>query len=174
MRRRLLTILGVAVGVVITAILVAASIWPVISEVETGETPEYPEIRPQYYTAEPGRVFDATRDAVESMPRARISSSNRNEYRLECVRSSYVFGFEFDLTVSVESVTQFVTRVHVASRSRFGRGDLGQNARNIRRFFRALDERLGAVKFDPSRLQEGAPAASRSAPDPGETETPPP
>lgn len=157
MSRRTLTVLGVAVGVVITGLLVAASIWPVVSEVETGKTPEYADLQPQYYTAEPARVFDATRDTVEALERWRLTSSESGSYTVEAVQSTAVFGFEHDVTVWVEPVTEFVTRVRVRSASRIGKGDFGQNARNIRTFFQALDERLGAVKFDPDRLQEGTP-----------------
>jgi uncharacterized protein (DUF1499 family) len=35
-----------------------------------------------------------------------------------------------------------VTVVNVRSASRIGRGDLGQNARNVRAFFDALDSQL--------------------------------
>ena len=169
MKRRMLTILGIVVGVIVTGLLVAASIWPVINEVETGETPEYPDIRPQYYTAEPKRVFDQSREAIESMKRWEVVSTESGSHTVKASHETYVFGFVDDVTVWIEPVTEFVTRVRVKSASRIGEGDFGQNARNIREFYKALDERLGAVKFDPDKLGEGESAeeASEGAPDGG-------
>jgi len=172
MSRRALTILGVAVGAVVTAVLVAASMWPVVDAVETGETPEYAELRPKYYTADPARVYDAARNSLEAIPRAQLRSTDRDSYRLKALRWSYLFGFEFEMTVRVEPVTDFVTRVRVRSESQFGPGDLGQNARNIRAFFRVLDERLGAVEFDPNQLQQRASPGDSS--NSGENGTPSP
>lgn len=165
MKRRLLTILGIIVGVIVTGLLVAASIWPVINKVETGQTPEYPTIQPQYYTAEPERVFDQSRDAIESMPRWNLVSAQSGSHTLKATHETYVFGFIDDVTIWIEPVTEFVTRVRVRSASRIGKGDFGQNARNIRQFFRGLDDRIGAVKFDPDQLDRGG--AASGGPDAG-------
>jgi uncharacterized protein (DUF1499 family) len=153
MKRQLLTVLGILVAVVVTGLLVAASIWPVINEVETGRTPEYPDLQPQYYNADPGRVFTQSRDAITSMTRWKVVSSESASHTIKATHETYVFGFIDDVTVWIEPVTEFVTRVRVRSASRMGEGDFGQNARNIRAFFRALDDRLGAVKFDPDQLE---------------------
>ena len=152
MKRRLLTIVGILAGLAVTGMLVAASIWPVINVVETGETPEYPDVQPQYYTAEPRRVFEESRDSIEAMERWTVVSSQPANDTLKATHSTYVFGFVDDVTVWIEPVTEFVTRVRLRSASRIGKGDFGQNARNIQQFFGALDERLGAVKFDPEQL----------------------
>jgi uncharacterized protein (DUF1499 family) len=152
MKRRLLTIVGILAGLAVTGMLVAASIWPVINVVETGKTPEYPEVQPQYYTAEPQRVFEESRSSIEAMERWEVVSSQPANHVVKATHSTYVFGFVDDVTVWIEPVTEFVTRVRVRSASRIGKGDFGQNARNIQQFFGALDERLGAVKFDPEQL----------------------
>jgi len=167
MRRRLLTILGIVVGTVVTGLLVAASIWPVINEVETGETPEYPEIQPQYYTAEPPRVYEQSREAIAALDRWRVVSAEGGSHTIKATHETYVFGFIDDVTVWIEPVTEFVTRVRVRSASRVGKGDFGQNARNIGEFFGALDERLGAVKFDPEQLGEGREGRSQEERDAG-------
>ena len=164
MKRRLLTIVGILAGLAVTGLLVAASIWPVINEVETGTTPEYPNIQPQYYTAEPRRVFEQSRDSIEAMDRWELVSTQPAAHTLKATHATYVFGFIDDVTVWIEPVTEFVTRVRVRSASRLGKGDFGQNARNIRQFFTALDERLGAVKFDPDRLDESPSDSPPQAP----------
>ncbi len=58
--------------------------------------------------------------------------------------STLVFRFVDDVEIRISLDENAQTRVDVASSSRVGRGDLGQNARRIRRFFRALDQRIGA------------------------------
>ncbi len=152
MKRKLLVSLGVTVGLIVTVLLVTASIWPVINEVETGKTPEYPNIRPQYYSAEPKRVFEAAQTRIESRERWKLVEADPQSWQIEATHETYVFGFVDDVTIWIEPVTDFVTRVRVRSASRVGKGDFGQNARNIRQFFEALDDRLGAVKFDPDEL----------------------
>ncbi|MGM0555361.1 MAG: DUF1499 domain-containing protein [Myxococcota bacterium] len=155
MKRRILIAAAVLVGLIVTGLLVAASIWPVINEVETGATPEYPDVQPQYYTTEPRRVFDESVGAVEELEQWTLVSSDPAQWRIEAERETDVFGFVDDITVTIEPVTEFVTRVNVRSSSRVGKGDFGQNARNIEELFDELDNRLGAVKFDPDKLREG-------------------
>jgi hypothetical protein len=56
------------------------------------------------------------------------------------------------LTMSLDQYGQ--TRVDMISASRVGKGDLGRNARRIRKFFRALDKKIGAgpqTILDPTR-----------------------
>lgn len=174
MKRQILTLLGILVALVVVGLLVAASIWPVINEVETGRTPEYPDLQPQYYNADPERVFAQSRDAIESMPRWKVVSAESASHTIKATHETYVFGFIDDVTVWIEPVTEFVTRVRVRSASRMGEGDFGQNARNIRAFFSALDDRLGAVKFDPDQLEQGrgaeqpANSSEGAAPDAGD------
>jgi uncharacterized protein (DUF1499 family) len=154
MKRLFFIVFAVVVGLTVTGVLVAASIWPVINEVETGKTAEYPEVQPQYYTTDPQRVFEEVRAGVEALDNWAVVSEDSAARMLEAERESSVFGFVDDVSVTVEPVTEFVTRVHVKSSSRVGKGDFGQNARNIQELFAELDDRLGAVKFDPDKLRE--------------------
>jgi uncharacterized protein (DUF1499 family) len=154
MKRLFFIAFAVLVALTVTGLLVAASIWPVINEVETGTTAEYPEIQPQYYTTDPQRVFEESRGGIEALDNWTLVSEDSATWTLEAERETAVFGFIDDVEVTIEPVTEFVTRVHVKSASRIGKGDFGQNARNIREFFAELDERLGAVKFDPDKLRK--------------------
>jgi uncharacterized protein (DUF1499 family) len=154
MKRLFFIACAVVVGVTVTGLLVAASIWPVINDVETGKTAEYPEVQPQYYTTDPQRVFEEARAGIESLGNWTLIGEDAATMTLKAERATSVFGFVDDVSVTIEPVTEFVTRVHVHSASRVGKGDFGQNARNIKGFFVELDERLGAVKFDPDKLRE--------------------
>ncbi|MEM1349268.1 MAG: DUF1499 domain-containing protein, partial [Myxococcota bacterium] len=131
MKQRLLLASAILVGALITTTLVAAAIWPVINAVETGVTAEYPELQPLYFTADPARVFDEVQASVAAIGSFSLVEADPSERSLTATATAPVLGFIFDVTVRVEPVTEFVTRVHVRSQSRVGRGDLGQNARNV-------------------------------------------
>jgi uncharacterized protein (DUF1499 family) len=157
MKRIVYIVLGGLVALVVTAALVTATLWPAISVVETGKTPQYPDVQPQYYSTEPRRVFDETKAGIESLERWTLVSADEATLTVEAERRTRL-GFVDDVRIQVGPVTEFVTHVHVRSASRVGNGDLGQNARNIGEFFTELDHRLGALKFDPRNFSNGAPS----------------
>jgi uncharacterized protein (DUF1499 family) len=186
LKQRLFIGSATIVGLLITAMLVAASIWPVLNDVKTGETPEYPEIQPLYYTADPRRVFDESVSSVKELERWELVKSDVATRKIEATSTTRVFKFVDDVTITVQPVTEFVTRVDVHSRSRVGKGDFGQNARNIEAFYGELEERLGAVRFNPTRPDaakntspstdksgDGGKQTSQTAPSPANTAAPP-
>lgn len=148
MKRRILTILAVVVGLLVTFVLVTGSMWPVLNDVKTSETPAYPDVLDQYFSADPKRVFDEAAQAVESLENWELVEKKSDRLTIEATRET-TLGFTDDITITVRPQTEFVSRVAVHSRSRVGKGDFGQNARNIREFQAELDDRLGAVRFDP-------------------------
>lgn len=152
MKKRLFTIAAAAVGLFVMAALVAASIWPVIRVVETGSTPEYPKIQPLYYSADGQRVFEEATASVKALDRWTLKDANKANLTLKAEATAPLVGFTHDIDVRVERVTEFVTRVHIRSASRVGKGDLGQNARNIRALSAELERRLGSVRFDPKSI----------------------
>lgn len=163
MKRRLLIAASVLVGLLISGLLVAASIWPVINAVETGKTREYPEVQPQYYSTEPLRVFQESEGAIKATEGWTLVEADEADKTLRATTITPVVNFQQTITVRVEPVTEFVTRVHVRSASKSGKGDFGQNARNIETFFEELDNRLGAVKFDPLKRQKEEEKAAAEA-----------
>jgi hypothetical protein len=73
-----------------------------------------------------------------------LVSADEDRGLLSAESRTLVLRFVDDVQVSVTLDENAQTRVDVASSSRKGRGDLGQNARRIRAFFRTLDRRVGA------------------------------
>nr|MBI3614665.1 hypothetical protein [Nitrospirota bacterium] len=70
--RRLMIIGVVGVAVLAVVVLSILSSWPVVNVVETGKTPEYPDIMPRRYPAAQAtaeQVFDAALHAVNRLPR---------------------------------------------------------------------------------------------------------
>ena len=159
MGRRLLTIVGTLLGLGVLAFAVAASIWPVVHEVETGATPEYPTVQPHYYTAAPGNVLGEVESSIRAMPRWQLVASESADRTIEATHATRFFGFIDDVKVWAEPVSQGVTRVRVRSASRIGKMDFGQNARNIHRLLTELDRRLSDAKFDPDRTMDDKTSA---------------
>lgn len=127
-----------------TVVLGAAAmlkIWPTINIVATGETPEYPDLLPRRYPASKDRVFDAALHSVSRMPRWTLVSSRPEQGEIRMEATTRLFRFVDDVVVRCAEQNG-VTVVNVRSASRVGRGDFGQNARNIRAFFNALDSQL--------------------------------
>jgi uncharacterized protein (DUF1499 family) len=149
MKRKLLLALALVVGLFVTATLVTASMWPVLNVVQTGSTPEYPDLLPQYFSADPKRVYDETERAVIQLDKWKIAQSRPESGQIEATRETSLWGFIDDVTIEIHPQTEFVTRVDVRSASRVGKGDFGQNARNVRELQAEIDRRLGAVRFDP-------------------------
>ena len=136
----------------VVAMLASAWMWPVIDEVETGITPEYPEIQPHYYSTDPQRIYEEVVAGVEDLSGWEIADDQLSVLRINARRHGTLWGVD-EVTVRVEPVTEFVSQVHVksASSGRLSPTDFGRNARNIEQFLGELDRRLGAVKFEPGQ-----------------------
>lgn len=134
------TILAAVGAVAVVAVIALLKSWPVINVVETGRTPEYPDVQPRQYSAGRDRVSDAVLRAVSRMPRwTLISRSGQGDFRVEA--KTMLLRFVDDVTIRIAEQGGG-TVVNVRSASRVGRGDFGQNARNIRAFLLELDRQM--------------------------------
>jgi uncharacterized protein (DUF1499 family) len=123
----------------------AAFAWPHVSDVETGRTPEYAELKPQRFAAPEAQVARATREAIESLPRFTLvgSASGPEGTVLQAIALTRLFRFKDDVTVRIRREDD-KSVVWIRSHSRIGKWDFGQNARNILELQRALAARLRA------------------------------
>jgi uncharacterized protein (DUF1499 family) len=135
--RRLLAFLLVAGAVA------AALAWPRINDVETGRTPEYPDLQVRTYREDVATVAKAAQKAVERMPRWTFVGAGQGPggAEVKAVHKTLVFRFSDDVTVRVRNMGGRAA-VSVRSRSRVGKWDFGQNARNIRELLAELDREL--------------------------------
>src|SRR5436309_2722840 len=124
------TIVAIAGAVVLGAVVLLTA-WPLINVVETGTTPEYPDIQPRSYREEVSQVFDAALHAVDRMPRWSLVVYQPESGEIKAEARSLVLRFVDDVVIRVRPLG-VSTVVSVRSASRVGRGDFGQNARNIR------------------------------------------
>lgn len=126
--------------------LAAALAWPRINDVETGRTAAYPDLQPRDYAANADAVTRAVKRALSRLPGWAFvgSGSGPGGNAVQAVRATRVFRFKDDVTVRIRSEGK-TTRVSVRSRSRLGKWDFGQNARNIRELLAALDRELAGA-----------------------------
>jgi uncharacterized protein (DUF1499 family) len=117
--------------------------WPWVNQVETGATPEYPDLQPRAYSQSEETVAKAARAALERLPRFSFvgAGSGPGGSSLQAVATTKVMKFKDDVTVRIKR-ERGATRVSVKSKSRTGKIDFGQNARNVREFLAALDQEL--------------------------------
>jgi uncharacterized protein (DUF1499 family) len=75
--------------------------------------------------------------AILQLPRWRVESLDLEAAVVKATRRTRLFRFVDDVTVRLEP-TAAGTRVHARSQARLGKGDFGQNRRNLLALFRAL------------------------------------
>jgi uncharacterized protein (DUF1499 family) len=130
--------------VLLAAVAVVAYVhWPPINDVETGRTPQYPDLQVQRFPASEERVAKAARAAIAALPRWEVLGTGRGPGGSEvaAVARAPLLPLAYDVTVRVRRRAG-ATELTVRSRSRVGPIDLGQNARNIRLFLSELDRQL--------------------------------
>ena len=91
------------------------------------------------YPLAPAAVLDAVLRAVEGLPRWSISSRGRDEAK--AIRATRLLRFKDDVTVRV-GPHETGTRAEFTSASWIGKGDLGQNPRNLQQLLQAIDREM--------------------------------
>jgi uncharacterized protein (DUF1499 family) len=116
--------------------------WPRLNDVTTGQTPEYPDLQDRHYDASEKRVVDAVEEAIAQLPHWTLQGQGKGPAgaAIQAIRRARS-GLVDEITVRIRREGGR-TVVKVRSRSRTGPVDFGQNARNIRELFAALDPRL--------------------------------
>jgi len=130
----------VSVGCVLV-VVIALRAWPMINVVETGRTPEYPDIQPRAYRAGADQVLDAALHAVHRMPRWSLVSRQPATREIRAEARTLVWRFVDDILIRVR-VRADDAVVEVRSASMVVCGDFGQNGRKIRSFLQELDRQV--------------------------------
>ena len=102
----------------------------------------YPNIKPLELDVDLEQAFKLASAVAHDMGWD-IVSENADEMQIEAVAKSFLFGFEDYVAVRLQE-TNGHTRVDVRSHSRLGRIDRGANAKRIRAYLRALEQRASA------------------------------
>ena len=97
--------------------------------------PTHPDLAPVVVPLPPEEAAELVRKAVGTLPRWRVESESAGELKLS--RRTRMFQFVDDVTVTLKPAGPG-TMIHAASKSRVGKGDLGQNRRNILELWNAI------------------------------------
>ena len=93
------------------------------------------------YPAAPERLLSDVRRAFEGLPRWSLEAADGSEVRA-AVRETRLLRFRDDVTARVRPGPGGA-RLELTSASRPGRGDLGQNPRDLEELLRAVDRETG-------------------------------
>lgn len=91
------------------------------------------------YPIAPAPLLAATGRAVQKLPRWTLEASEAGGAR--AVRKTRLLRFKDDVTARVSQDPQGA-RIDLTSTSRLGKGDLGQNPRNLKELLRAVDREI--------------------------------
>ena len=135
--------IGVVLAVLVVVRVVAGCFNPAlnINDVTTGATPEYPDLQPQRFALPPEHVFDAASAVAHATEHWEVTKEDRAGGVLEAVATTPLMHFKDDVTITVSRDGE-QTKVVVRSHSRIGKGDLGANAKRIRKFQDDLAKQL--------------------------------
>lgn len=103
----------------------------------------YPDLAPLRVAAPPATVFARARDVVAANGWTLVEASEADG-RIEATAETRWVRFKDDVVVRIVALPDGQTQVDVRSKSRVGRGDMGQNARRVREFLAALRTQLAA------------------------------
>jgi uncharacterized protein (DUF1499 family) len=111
---------------------------------ETSWSAADPALHPIATERSTDEIVVAIKEAASRLPRWTIVAEERDGGLavLRFVRTSGLFRFKDDVTVLVED-ERGRRVISATSRSRVGKGDLGQNPRNLRALMGAVRQRLG-------------------------------
>ena len=121
------------------------------NDVSTEQSSGYPDLVPRRYDASPENTLTYAAAAASGLRGWRVTRRDTEAGRLYVeVRTAIPF-FTDDLTVTVTptGTNGDAAQVDIRSKSRVGRGDLGENARHIRALQAAMDKRLPALDAAP-------------------------
>jgi uncharacterized protein (DUF1499 family) len=76
--------------------------------------------------------------AIAALPRWQVVSTDTAAGIIKATRRTRLFRFIDDVTIRLESLSDTVTGIHARSQSRVGKGDLGQNRRNLLELLRKV------------------------------------
>jgi hypothetical protein len=133
---------GLLVIALVAGAAVAATRWPRINVVETGRTPEYPELREREYAAPEAAVGRAAKAAVATLPGWTFVGAGQGPggTSIQALATNPA-PVKTEMTITIRRQGG-KTVVRVRARSTFGPWDFGQGARHIEAFLAELDRRV--------------------------------
>lgn len=101
-----------------------------------------PFFRPRKYAKTKEEVAGVVQEVLGTLTRWKVVEYRENQGRIHSTHTTRLFRFVDDVNIYVVQGLDGTTKLEVISQSRLGKGDLGQNKRNIRELLSALDAKL--------------------------------
>lgn len=114
--------------------------WPVINDVATGQTPAYPNLQPQTFSAGVEAAYAAALASAKAIG-LEITSSDPARGEIRGVATTRIMRFKDDVTLTVTREGDRAV-VNIRSASRLGQSDFGVNAKRIERLQAEIASRL--------------------------------
>ena len=104
----------------------------------------YPEVQPLNVIGDAGAVFFEVLQLAKEQKDWEVMSVNEKDYRLEAVATTALMKYKDDVVIELRTDEQSSDQlsIHMRSRSRVGRSDLGANAKRIQKFLNDLKLKL--------------------------------
>jgi uncharacterized protein (DUF1499 family) len=97
-----------------------------------------PDLRPVVVPLPPPDAVSWAAARIAALPRWAVASTSPESGTLDATHKTFVWRFVDDVRLEFRAHSEGETIITARSRSRIGRGDLGQNARNLRELTKAL------------------------------------
>ncbi len=98
--------------------------------------------RPRKYAKTKEEVAGAVQEILGSLNSWKVVEYRENQGRIHATHTTRIFRFVDDVNIYIVQGLDGTTKLEVISQSRIGKGDLGQNKRNIKELLSALDAKL--------------------------------
>jgi uncharacterized protein (DUF1499 family) len=108
-----------------------------------------PFFHPRGYSKTKEEVVQVAQEVIGTLPRWKVEEYRENQGRIHATRTTRLWRFVDDINIYVVQGLDGVTKLEMTSKSRVGKGDYGQNQRNIREFLLAMDLKFQSLKTSP-------------------------
>lgn len=103
----------------------------------------YPNLRALVCPFEKIKCFQLVLDVANGFSDWKIVDASEVEARLEATATTPILRFKDDIVIEVRALDANHA-IHMRSKSRLGKGDLGANAKRIKTFFEKLTAKFGS------------------------------
>lgn len=93
----------------------------------------YKDLKPLYVNRRPDQAFEMALKSAKKMPRWIIINEDDKGFTIEAVAETRLLRFRDDVIIQIRPEKEG-SSIHVRSKSRVGKGDLGTNARRISKY----------------------------------------
>lgn len=109
--------------------------------------PDHPDhsLRTRSYAKSTNMLFQKVLEVIKQLSQWETLQSDPERSVIQATRTTRLFRFVDDIQIQITEKSAQEVEINLRSASRVGKGDFGQNARNIRLLLKKLDQSLTAM-----------------------------